>query len=225
MRINNLLDIFIVIDELYRYLRDKDITFDKTGLPIYRKEMFLTEWPELIIPYSQRKNRMVSDRSRTVLCFFDGDQRLYPRIGKLLDEIDEYRSFMGVIGLDVTITDDMDEEWQQAMFLLNHLFLSVLAINDIKIIINTRTGSINPYTAFANVPEGIMVASGFLGCDKLEEEYDYSYLAKVLTLMPEKLIIYGKHDSLVEKQLDAMGISYRVYTDFHRLCKEVRHGR
>ncbi|MBO4462364.1 MAG: hypothetical protein J5749_05720, partial [Lachnospiraceae bacterium] len=176
-------------------------------------------------PYSQRKNKMVSDRSRTVLCFFDGDQRLYPRLGKLLDEIDEYRSFMGVIGLDVTITDDMDEEWQQAMFLLNHLFLSVLAINDIKIIINTRTGGIDPYNAFVNVPKGIMVASGFLGCDKLEEEYDYSYLAKVLNLMPEKLIIYGKHDSLVEKQLNVMGINYRVYVDFHRLCKEVRHGR
>ena len=111
------------------------------------------------------------------------------------------------------------------MFLLNHLFLSVLAINDIKIIINTRTGGIDPYNAFVNVPKGIMVASGFLGCDKLEEEYDYSYLAKVLNLMPEKLIIYGKHDSLVEKQLNVMGINYRVYVDFHRLCKEVRHGR
>lgn len=70
-----------------------------------------------------------------------------------------------------------------------------------------------------------MLASGFLGGSKLETEDNFSYLEKIIMLLPEKLIIYGKHDFVAESQLDVIGINYRVYMDFHRLCKEVNNGR
>lgn len=225
MQILNLKDIFVVIDTFYQYLESKDIDFDESGFPVFRSEMFLQDWPELVIPFSQRKNSLVVNRQKTVICFFDKDHKLYPRLSKLFDEIEEYKNYMGVVGMDITVTDDMDEEWQEAMVLLNQLFLAVLAVNDIKIVINTRTAGIETEKVFKNVPQGIMVASGFLGCERLKDREDFSYLSKILALLPEKLIIYGKHDTKAEEQLDAMGINYRVYTDFHRLCKEVRHGR
>ena len=225
MQIKNFLDIFVVADEIYQYLEDKEIEFDEEGFPVFTKEMFLTEWPDLVIPFSQRKNRRVINRSRTVVCFFDKDQKLYPRISKVLSEIEEYKTFMGAIGLDITITEDMDDEWQRAIALMNQLFLAVLAVNGIKIIINTRTGGLASKNIFKNIPQDVMAASGFLGCDGLKQENDFSYLEKILMLLPNKLIIYGKHDLTVEKQLDVMGIDYRVYTDFHRLCKEVHYGR
>lgn len=221
MQIHSILDVFVVIDELYHYLDDKEIEFDENGFPVFNKEMFLTEWPDLIIPFSQRKNKRVIDRKRTVICFFDKDHKLYPRLTKIIKEIDEYKTFMGVIGLDVTITDDMDVEWQEAIVLLNQLFLAVLAVNDVHIVANTRTGGLSAKRIFKNIPQNVMAASGFLGCDCLNIESDFSYLEKILTLLPEKLIIYGKHDLTAEQQLDDMGIDYRVYTDFHRLCKEV----
>ena len=127
----------MVIDRLYLYLNDKNISFDKDGLPIFTAEMFLREWPDLVIPFAQRKNKMVVNRKRTVLCFFDKDQHLYPRLSKLLGEIDEYKLYMGVIGMDITFTDDMDEEWQRALVLLNQLFLAVLAVNGVKILLKT----------------------------------------------------------------------------------------
>lgn len=225
MRIQSIFDIFVMIDELYRYLEDKEMNYDEDGFPVFEPNMFLNEWPELVVPFSQRKNKRVTDRRKTVLCFFDNDKKLYPRLQKLLNEIEEYKLFMGVIGLDVTITYDMDKEWQRAIALLNQLFLAVLAVNGIRIILNTRTAGLSANMVFQNVPQGIMVASGFLGCDKLEIDSDFSYLEKVLLLLPDKLIIYGKHDIVAEQQLDAMGINYRVYTDFHRLCKEVHYGR
>ena len=214
----------MVIDRLYLYLNDKNISFDKDGLPIFTAEMFLREWPDLVIPFAQRKNKMVVNRKRTVLCFFDKDQHLYPRLSKLLGEIDEYKLYMGVIGMDITFTDDMDEEWQRALVLLNQLFLAVLAVNGVKILLNTRTAGLDASNIWQNVPQGVMAASGFLGCNLLHTEDDFSYLKKIIMLLPEKLIIYGKHDEKAEKQLDTMGINYRVYTDFHRLCKEVHHG-
>lgn len=225
MQISNFLDIFITIDELYLYLEDKEIDFDENGFPIFTEGMFLNEWPNLVIPFSQRNNKRVIDRSKTLICFFDKDHKLYPRLYKVLNEIKEYKTFMGVIGLDITITDDMDEEWQRTIALLNQLFLAVLAVNGIKIVINTRTGGLSGDSVFNNIPQGVMAASGFLGCEGLKNLNDFTYLEKILMLLPDKLLIYGKHDFKAEEQLDVMGINYRVYKDFHRLCKEVHHGR
>jgi hypothetical protein len=225
MQIHNLQDIFREIDELYLYLRKNNISFDSNGLPVLKKEMFLSEWPDLVIPFSQRKNRVVVDKKKTVLCFFDSDSKLYPRLTKVFEEIEEYRQYMGVVELDVTLTADMDEEWQKAIALLNRLFLAVLAVNGIKVIANTRAQGLIAYNETPSIPQGVMIASGFLGCDKINNYFDFSYLEKVMSLLPGKLIIYGKHDSKVEEQLDTMGISFRVYKDFHRLSKEVYHGR
>lgn len=225
MQILNLIDIFRIIDELYLYLEDKNIDFDEDGFPIYREEMFLKDWPELVIPYSQRKNWRVTNPKKTLLCFFDKDHKLYPRIGKVFNEINEYKKYMGATGLDVTNTEDMDEEWQAAICLLNQLFLAVLAVNDIKIVINTRSAGLASSFAFKNYPQNVMAVSGFLGCENVQEERDYLYLEKILYVMPSKLILYGKRDKRAEKQLATVGIDYRVYTDFHRLCKEVQHGR
>lgn len=223
LRIQNLQDIFTCLDELYRYLERKDIAFDEGGFPIFRREMFLDSWPDLVVPYSQRHNQRVTDPGKTLLCFFEKDHNLYPRLGKILGEIDEYKRFMGITGLDITVTVDMDPEWERTIVLLNQLFMAVLAVNGIRIVLNTRTAG-EDVAVLGKFPQRVMAASGFLGCDLLSQDCDFSYLRKILLLLPDKLILYGKHDKIAEEQLDKMGINYKVYTDFHRLCKEVHHG-
>ena len=220
MTIHNLNDVLSLTKKLYLYLEGR-IEFDEYGFPIFKPEMFLKVWPDLVIPYSQRKNRRVKNKKQTLLCFYDSDKNLYPRLANVIDEIGEYKEYLGVCGLDITITDDMDIEWQEYIFLLNQLFLAVLAVNGIKIVVNTRSAGLDESNAFRNIPQNATAASGFLGCDASKEERDFSYIIKILTLLPEKLIIYGKHDKYVESHLDTMGIDFRVYKDFHRLCKEV----
>ena len=223
MRIQSLYDCFFLTEEMYAYL-DGKISFNECGFPVFKKEMFLNEWPDMVVPYSQRKNRRVKKKERTLLCLYDSDEHLYPRVANVINEIEEYRDYLGVIGADITITDDMDKEWQEYIFLLNQLFLAVLAVNKIKIVFNTRSAGLDSSMSFRNIPLGVMAASGFLGCSLNDSELDVSYLIKILTLLPDKLLIYGKHDKKVEHQLDIMGINYRVYVDFHRLCKEVHNG-
>jgi len=225
MRIQNLLTLLKTVDDMYQYLSDKDIDIDENGYPIFRKEMFLCEWPDMVVPYAHRNNWRVIDKKKTVICPFDRDHRLYVRLYKLLSEINEYKKYMGVIELDLTVASDMDEEWQKALTLINQLYLAILAVNGIKIVLNTRSGGLNTEVIFKNIPHDIMVASGFLGCDKSESLYDYGYMKKIIGILPSKIIIYGKHDKIVESQLDTLGIDYKVYADFHRLCKEVRNGR
>ena len=221
MYINDLKSIFQIIDYLYNYLKEKNVQFNTDGFPIFEKNMFLDEWPDLVIPYSQRKNKRVVNKKKTVICFFDKDQKLYPRVSKVLNEIEEYKKYMGVIGMDITITTDMDKEMQRALLLLNQLFLMALAINGIKIVFNTRSAGLFTTTLFNNIPHNVMVASGLLGCKRSQFRYDFDYIQKIITLLPDKLIIYGKHDAIIEEQLNTLGLNYKFYCDFHRLCKEV----
>ncbi|MCR5457178.1 MAG: DUF4417 domain-containing protein [Clostridiales bacterium] len=218
--IKNTTDLLSVADRLIEYL-DGKIDFSKDGFPIFRKDMFLDSDPELIVPYYNRNNKIVTNPKKTVLCFFSSDSDLYRRLENVFDDIDEYKKCMGVIGLDITVTDDMDAEWQDMIMLANQLFLAVLACNGIKIIMNARIGSPRSVENLKAFPKGVIWATSFLGCDKLRSEYDFTFISKVLRILPSKLLIYGKHDIIAEKQLANMGIDYRVYVDMHRLTKGV----
>jgi len=183
--------------------------------------MFLTEEPDLIVPFYNRNNKVVLNPKKTVLCFYSPDVDLYRRMENVINDIHIYKEYMGVIGLDITVTDDMDYEWQKFIMLLNQLFLAVLACNGIKIIMNARIGSPISIENFKAVPKNIIWATSFLGCVKLRSEADFSFISKVLKIMPTKLLIYGKHEIIAEKQLDNMGITFRIYADIHRLTKGV----
>ena len=218
--IGNLTDLCKIADDYLLYL-DGRISFTEDGFPCFEKEMFLEEEPELIIPFQHRNNKVVTNKKKTILCFYTCDSFLYCRLEKLLDEIDEYKKYQGVIGLDITITDDMDVEWQNFIMLINQLFLAVLACNNIKIVMNARIGSNDSINNLKGFPKNVMCATSFLGCEKLKTENDYSFISKVLFILPKKLLIYGKHDTIAETQLSKMGIDFRVYTDMHRLTKGV----
>lgn len=218
--IKNLYELCKIADEYTSYLNGK-IQFSENGFPVFRKEMFLNSEPEIIVPFHNRNNKAVSDPAKTVLCFFSRDPDLYRRLEKVFDEIDEYKKCMGVIGLDITVTSDMDIEWQNMIMLVNQLFLAILAYNGVKIVMNARVGNLQSIQNLSGFPKGIICATSFLGCDRLKSSYDFSFISKVLYILPSKLLIYGKHDKIAEKQLLNMGIDYRVYTDFHRLTKGV----
>ena len=197
------------------------IEFSDNGFPVFKREMFLDTEPELIVPFYNRNNKIVTDPKKTVLCFFSSDSDLYRRLENVFDDIEEYKKCMGVIGLDITVTEDMDSKWQDLIMLVNQLFLAILACNGIKIIMNARIGSPRSVENLKSFPKGILWATSFLGCDKLSSEYDFSFVSKILRILPSKLLIYGKHDKTAEQQLSNMGIDYRVYVDMHRLTKGV----
>ncbi|MBP5491642.1 MAG: hypothetical protein J6Y08_02235 [Clostridiales bacterium] len=224
--IGSIIDIF-EIERIYRkYLLERDVKFDKLGRPIFQASMFLKSAPDMIVTFGCRNNpRLVKDPLKTAICFFAPDSDLYPRLEKVFDELDEYKRFLAVVTMDLTFTADMDVELQHLIVSINQLFSMILAINGIKLIQNTRSGGLNCTYAFTNVPTGISVASGFLGCSMISEN-NLSYISKILFLLPSQIFIYGKHDAVAEAQLDQFGFTYRSYTDMHRLIKnkEVYYG-
>ena len=130
-----------------------------------------------------------------------------------------YREYAGIVATDVTVTADMDFEWQAATMLLNQLFMATVAINGVKVAPNLRSGGRETLRFLKTIPPDVICASGTLGCDDLRSPADFTYLEKVLTVRPRGVLVYGKRDDLMLRQLSRMGIDYRVYVDSHRRKK------
>lgn len=208
-----------LIDHYAGYLSNKGIQFNPQGFPILQPQMYLDEWPKLMVPYRDRKARFVHDPAHTVLCLFTGDARIYPRLERVLDDIPEYRRYLGVVGSDLTVTSDMDLEWQQTIMLLNQLYMTTLAVNGVKVVQNLRCGSPDTIACLNCVPDGVMCATSTLGCADTESELDLSFAEKLFATRPGKLLLYGKHDPIMEHQSDVAGVPYKVYPDVHTLYK------
>ncbi len=219
---NSLQDLIKLANTFYNYLISHGMDFTEEGYPIFRENMFLDEYPNQVVPYSFRNDISIDDKNKTVLCHFTADKYIYPRLDKLLKEVDLYREFMGVISTDITVTADMDTEWQKMTVLLNQLYMAVLAINNIKVIANTRIGNSDMLYCFNGIPKNVLCASSFLGCSSNNTIYDNTYMKKIMYILPSKLIIYGKCDMQTKEALNTLGVNYRVYDDFHTASKKRR---
>lgn len=215
----NLHDLLQITDGFYQYAKYR-IPFDSDGWPIFKREYFLDEWPQDMVTYDNRNSRLIAPKSETLLCFYMGDVQNYRRFANLHKDIPIYKQYKGVVVPDVTITYDMDYEFQSMLMLANQLFAAVLAANGVKIVLNTRNGSHDSLMHFKNIPRHIMCASGFLGCRNAGNAVAAApYTNKILSLLPSKLLIYGKPDKAVNEQLDSLGIDYHYYEDFHTRSK------
>lgn len=217
----NLAEMLQCIDQYYEYLHIRKQKFTSDGFPIISPECYLNTVPKFIVPFYHRNDKHITAPKKTVIAFFDKDRNIYPRFDKIFNDIPEYKKFMGVASPDITLTEDMDPEWQNMIALANQLFIAILAINGIKIILNTRSG-INFQYIFAHIPHNLMCISSTLGCSKKQPAYDFSYLKKILYLSPSILLIYGTHNLTSDANLSRMGIQYKYYPDFHTYSKEVR---
>ena len=215
----NLYDLMQITDEFYQYAQCK-ISFDSDGWPIFKREHFLDEWPLDMVTYDNRTSKLIAPKAETLLCFYMGDIQNYRRFANLHKDIPIYQQYKGVVIPDITITYDMDYELQSMLMLANQIFAAVLAVNGVKIVFNTRNGSVNTLKHFRNIPRHIMCASGFLGCQNTSNAINAAqYINKILSLMPSKLLIYGKPDNAVSEQLACLGIDYHYYADFHTRSK------
>lgn len=212
------MDVMGLVDEYSRYLQGRGFGFDEHGFPAFRTDMFLQEWPELVVPFKHRADSFVARPERTALCFYCADELIYPRLEKVLGELSVYRGFLAVIGSDVTVTDDMDFEWQGEIMLLNQLFTAVLAANGIKVVANIRSGGERSEEYLSCIPKGVACASGFLGCRTASSRCDFRYVSKVLGVRPSKLLLYGRRDRIVEEQLTTLGVPWRAYPHVRGMC-------
>lgn len=207
--IKSLNDVLRLIERLQQDVIRGGISLDRAGFPQLPPEAFLDEVPDDMIDWRHR--HQVGDPSRTVVNFFMRDREVYRRLERLEDDISDYRCFMGATAPDVTVTMDMDLEFQRAIMQLNQLGMARVAIGGVKVVPNLRSGSSATVSCFSAIPPGVIWASSALGCRPLRVDTDFSFLDKVMCVRPSFVLLYGKSDRRVEEQLDSMGYCWRRY--------------
>lgn len=214
-----------IAESLVSIVKQAGIPFDSEGFPLIPAGSYADAAPADMIDWPHRGARFIDSPSYTAVCFFMADSKIYPRFEKLLDEVELYRQFAAVVMPDITVTADMDEQWQSFIMLLNQLFGAVLAAYGIKIIANSRSGSSNSRRHLKSIPKGVLCASGNLGCSNISRAYDYAYTEKILTIAPSQLLAYGKRDKIAFDQLATMGTPVVSYPDSHARKKLKRISR
>lgn len=215
--ISTLADLLRICDTYTCYLKSHQIQFDPQGFPILERNMFLQEWPDLLTTHKDRQAWFVEEPAHTAICFFTEDKRIYPRFHRIFSDIIDYREYMGVIGADITVTEDMDVEWRRFTMLLNALHVAVLAVNAIPIIPNIRNAGSETLDMLNWIPRGVLVATSTLGCEQTKTSCDLSFEEKLLHLLPSGVLFYGKRDCVMEEQTKRLGIPFQRYDDVHMI--------
>lgn len=52
-------------------------------------------------------------------------------------------------------------------------------------------------------------------------ELDLLFAEKLFAIRPGKLLLYGKHDPIMERQANVAGVPCRIYPDAHTLYKQL----
>lgn len=205
--------------ELYtKYLRERGVSFTDSGFPIFKEKWFTTEKPKAIITFDKR-NKISLKRKEISICFFEDDERLYPRFDKVFEEIPMLKNYHSVCMMDISISPLMDVRLQNTNLLLNMLYICILAVNGIKILPSIRTGEIETINilndSICNAPYWVM---GALGTQKKMQEsqyyFEYLFRTKCLKIRPKHILIYGKPSKSTENILLEYNIDYTVYVDF-----------
>ena len=216
-RHNSLLWFMQLVDVYSEYLLRHGVKLMNNGFPVLRADWFIDEVPQQVAPYSNRNNTLVHAPEKTLLVHYAPDSANYPRLRNVLADIPEYRKFLGSAGTDVTVTADMDPQWQAETMLANHLFMAMLGVNGVKIAANLRTGGAGTLDLLAGVPRNVTCISSSFGCAPVANSQDLQYAAKVSAVLPSRMLQYGKVDKIANAQLDTLGISHKEYKDMHRL--------
>ena len=105
-------DLYKIAEYLYEYLIRHGIRFNNHGYPVIPEKYILKDEPEAIFPYTHRL--ACDDKSKTVICHFENDERLYPRLDTLKEDVEKLKGFMGVGGFDLSPRREFDRSLHMA---------------------------------------------------------------------------------------------------------------
>lgn len=211
-------DMVELANELYGRLKASGIRFTERGYPRVPEEMLLHTLPEEIIPFYCR-NGATHPKEKTVLCFYSLDKIICRRLHKLDEDIDIYREYMGICGFDLSPCKKWDERLQDFNILLSQLATVYLGLHGVKFFPNFRIGRWASIEAMSVYPSCAVFAVGTLGCARGDISYNVHLLrAKIFSVRPQKLLIYGPLRSPYQEVLDEL-VDYQVYPDFQKVSR------
>lgn len=185
-------NILLWCDEMISYLKENDIEF-RNGVAILPRASIYDGPIKMISTYKYRRDIPIDKRESSLLCYFMLEPDLKPRMDKIKEEISEIKKYGGICGFDLSPCVGMLRPRQRLSILTNSLFNCFCAVNEIKILPNSRVGDFSTMSMTVGFPDEVGFVSGKLGCNNSGFK-NYGLYQLGLTIdskNPPFLVIYG----------------------------------
>ena len=179
-------------DDKISYLKDHGITFKK-GIPQLPIEYTYTGTPSAVSTFAYRNDIPEAAKENALLTYFMFEDKLWPRLAKIDDDIEILKEYGGVSGFDLSPSIGMLRPRQRLSILVNAIHACYLGTKGIKILPNYRAGDFGTLCAADYFPDECSFIVGNLGCTnngfKAYGEYQLDIVIQKKN--PSILFVYG----------------------------------
>lgn len=179
-------------DQKISYLKEEGIEFKK-DIPQLPKEYLYTDRPSAVSTFAYRNDIPEEEKKTSLLTFFMFENRLWPRITKIDDDIKILKQYGGVTGFDLSPSIGMFRPRQRLSILINAIHACYLGTKGVKILPNYRAGDFGTLCTADYFPDDCSFIIGNLGCTthgyKAYGEYQLDIVLKKKKL--DVLYVYG----------------------------------
>lgn len=178
-------------DEKVTYLKKKGIEF-KNGIPQLPEKYIYKGKPKALTTFDTRNDIPIEYIKESILVFYMYEERLWPRLLKIDEDIEIMRTFAGVGGFDLSPSINMLRPRQKMSILINALYSCYCGTKGILILPNYRSGDFGTIHAANYFPNDVNFMIGNHGCNNRFKHYG-EYLIDIILLEKkiEILYIYG----------------------------------
>ena len=233
-------NILLWCDEKISYLKDIGVAFDN-GIPQLPSNYLFTDHPSAVSTFAYRNDIPKEAKSKALLTFFMYEDKLWPRLSKIDEDIIILQEYGGVTGFDLSPSVLILRPRQRLSILVNAIHSCYLGSKGIKILPNYRAGDFGTLCAADYFPDDCSFIVSNLGCvsNGFKEYGEYQLDIVLRKKSPQILYIYGfisKHEALRLIKRNGFEIisypdrrnrvrnnskSYRYYLAQNELCKEL----
>lgn len=159
-------NLFVLVDELICYEKEKGVKFNEKGYPIFEKEHFLTTIGKYMLPYSHRN--ATANKKDSIICFYELDRLLYRKLTltNLKKIATILKAYKGFVGFDLSIFKDFLYPFQEFYILTNLVISMFFVLEGNKMIPNLRADQTGGNSYFGLFEEAPFVCCGTLGCSR-----------------------------------------------------------
>lgn len=197
-------------DEKITILKENDIKF-LNGRPCLPEKMIYDNVPKYIETYQFRNEIPLKDRSKTLICFYSDDKRLWRRLITFDEDCKIFSKYAGIVGMDLSPSVNMLKPRQLQSILINSIYNCLIAIRGIKVAISARLGDLSTNVIIDEYSKNKTLIFGNLGCKGNFLNYSYiQFSERIKNENPNNVCIYGSLSAKDIKNLEKFGFDITI---------------
>ncbi len=150
-------------DEKITYLKEQGIVFKK-GIPQLPEEFIFKGRPSAVSTFAYRGDIPKRAKATSLLTYYMYEDKLWPRLRKIDEDIKELQKYGGVAGFDLSPCVGMLRPRQRFSILVNAIHSCYLGTKGIKILPNYRAGDFGTICAADFFSDNCSFIVGNHGC-------------------------------------------------------------